>query len=671
MSKKLNPLNQDQWSTHKTIQPYCKNPDIRILILLEHEGQVKDCLEWLKQIKGQKQVIALSPFAIYELDKQDIPYRLPEDYYDPQELYQLGMDNYQKAENLCAIIDNSIHTACPVTAKLGIKPALFSFHQLKILYDAATIRMSQLFKVINTEKPGAIFIYDSKSYPFGVSEKAPYLLFDNRESIYRHLLALAGWKIPIVVLPHIQQSEEAYTHRKVYQGVSTKLKRKVAGWLQPHPQLLDLVVTVRRRGWHGLYHRLRSYLQTNKKVPILLFGTGYNWDDSREELQSAGIGHIFRMPDYLRHWLSEPSSDKGDSKDILNAWEGLRINSEFRRFFMWDDIDFFPVVEERLRFLVERLTPACLKAYEEASELIENRRIRAVLSSSLSTCMGHSVAQAAHNARIPVVLWQHGAYGYFDWVTGTYNDILPSDFLFAFGEGVVDKYRTVAKHYGTQIVPMGSATLDELCRNSRLTRMRLGLNVNRKVILYVTTIFVQNNLYITFLPPFSDNLLWQTQRSIIDILGKHSEYSIIVKTHPNPMYRETPLRSYTKGKGLENILFIRNEYSFTELLPGADIIVIDLPATTLLQALTTSKPIFAYTGHLHIDEPAQELLERRTFCHCELKDFLAALDKFLSGGSINMDLNDKEFLQRYGTYEGASKVKAAKALLDIIYSYSK
>jgi len=297
-------------------------------------------------------------------------------------------------------------------------------------------------------------------------------------------------------------------------------------------------VAVRKRGWHGLYHRLRHYLQANKKVPILLFGGGYNWDDSREELQSAGIGAIFRMHDDLGKWLSESSSDEGDAEDILNAWEGLRINSEFHKFFMWDDIDFFPVVEERLRFLVERLTPACLKAYDEASELLKNRRIRAVLASTISTCIGHSVAQAAHNARIPVVLWQHGAYGYFNSVISIYNDISPSDILFTFGEGVVDKYRTVAKLYGTQIVPMGSATLDELCRYSGSTKPRkhLGLNVHRKVILYATTMFYQNNLYLAWPPPFSDNLLWQTQRSIIDILGKHSEYSIIVKTHRNPIY---------------------------------------------------------------------------------------------------------------------------------------
>jgi len=667
-TEKLNLVTRDQGSAYKSIQAYCRNPDIKALILLEHEGQVKDYLEWFEEIEGQKQVIALSPFAIYELDRQNIPYRLPEDYYDPQEeLYKLGMDNYQKVESICAIIDESIHKACPITAKLCIKPAFLSFRHLRVLYDAVTIRMLHLFKIVNAEKPSVIFVYGTKNYPFGISKEALYLSFDNRESIYERLLALPGRKIPVVVLPCIQQPGTAHYQRKVYQDISGKFRMKVAEWLQPHPQLSVLAMAVRKRRWHELYHRLKGYLHINKRAPVLLFGGGYNWDDCVDELQSVGIGPIFRMSGDLRHWLSEPLPDKVDLEGILSTWRGLEINSEFRKLFMRDDIDFFPAVEERLRFLVERLTPACLRAYEEVSELLKNKGIKAVLSSSLATCTGRSVAQAAHNAKVPVVLWQHGAFEY-----RPLDDILPSDYFFAFGKGVVELYGTIATHYGTQIVPIGSSSLDKLCRKnySTKTRKHPRLNAKRKVILYVTSHFYQNNLHLALIPPYLDNRIWQRQRSIIDILGKHDEYNIIVKMHPSRIYREPPLRSYAKDKGFENLLFIRDEYSFTELLPIADIIVIDFPQTTLLQALTTSEPIFAYTGQSAIDEKAQRLLRRRTFCHRDLKSFVGAIDEFLSGGSIDMDMDHKEFLQRYGIYKGSSGIRAATALENIIQNHT-
>jgi len=654
------------------IQKYCESLDTKVLILLEHEGQVKDCLGWFNEIKGQKQIIALSPFAIYELDRQAVPYKIPEDYYDSQELYQLGLDNYQKVEALCSIIDKRIQNACPVAAERGIKPALFSIFYLKIVYDAAVIRLFELFKLIDAEKPNAIFIYDSRSYPFGISEKASYLLFDNRESVYTHLLKLTGWKASVVVLPCVQQLEEPSPREKAMK-VSQKFKDKVAKWLLPHPELYHLAVAIREGEWSSLFMRLKGFLPGIKKIPMLLFGWGYSWNECQEELQSAGIAPIFTMPDSQRHWLSEPLPEKVNSRSLLDVWKELQTDSEFRRFFLWQDIDFFLVVKERLQFLVERLTLACLKAYEEVSEILRNKGIKAVLASSLSTCTGHSAAQAAHGAGIPVITWQLGNYGYMDQPIVIYDDMMSADALFVFGKGVVEKYAESASRLGTRLIPLGSASLEALSKKKLQGKVKklVPLNPEKKVVLYVTTNFYQNGLYIALPPPFSDNHYWHTQRAILNTLTPHQDYTIVVKTHASPTCRETPLRRYAREKGFENCRFIEDECSFTDLLPLADVLVIDWPATTLLEALTTSKPIFVYTGHLHIDDQAQKLLERRAFCYRGLGNFLDALEKFVSGCIMDVNLSNTDFLRKFGTADGASGTRAAAMLIDIIQKYPK
>jgi hypothetical protein len=58
----------------------------KYLILLENENQVKDCISWLNEIKGEKQIVALTPFAMYGLDKYGLNYKIPEDYYCQEEL---------------------------------------------------------------------------------------------------------------------------------------------------------------------------------------------------------------------------------------------------------------------------------------------------------------------------------------------------------------------------------------------------------------------------------------------------------------------------------------------------------------------------------------------------------------------------------------------------------
>ena len=663
----------EPYTAKEIVQTYCKskNAETKVLILLEHEEHVKDCLEWLDEIKYQKTIIALSPFAIYELDRQDISYHIPEDYYDPQELYRLGIDNFQKVEEICSVIDKYIHEAYPSTAKLGIDPALFSIYYLKVLYDATTIRLFQLFKLIDAEKPDVIFIYGSKEYPFGISEMAPYLLFDNRESIYAHILALDGWKVPVVMFPAISQPEDSYAQREKYQTISDRLKKKAVGWLQTHPKLFDLAIRTQKRGWHGFFSGLKSYLHANKNMPVLLFGGGYNWDDCGSELQSMGIGPIIRMRDNLKDWMSNQFSLELNFDAIHATWEELKVDDEFRKFFLWRGIDFFPALEERLRFLIEYMTTACLKAYEEAEELLKNRGFEAVISSGFNTCTSHPVSQAARNAGIPVISWQLGAC-YIEHKHLIYSDLMGSDMHFYFGEGVVEKYAEPARRFGTKIIAVGSTSLEALTRKIRQNKAErvIKLVPEKKVVLYVTTNFYQNDLYISYYPPFSDNQLWSTQRAIIDVLGKHNDYATVIKTHQNIKYRETPMRSYAKEKGFENCQFIRNECSFTDLLTIADIIVIDVPSTVLLQSLTTKKPIFVLLKHLKIDDDARDLLKRRAYCYQDLYGFTKALDTFLSSGSTDtqVDLTDREFLKMHGTHldDGKSGVRAADILRKII-----
>ena len=84
----------------------------------------------------------------------------------------------------------------------------------------------------------------------------------------------------------------------------------------------------------------------------------------------------------------------------------------------------------------------------------------------------------------------------------------------------------------------------------------------------------------------------------------------------------------------------------------------------------TTKPIFAYIGDFCLDAKDQKLLARRVFCYRRIKDTIKDLDKYLSTGKIDreVDLNDKEFLKFYGLSSAGmgSEARAAKALKEIL-----
>jgi len=406
-----------------------------------------------------------------------------------------------------------------------------------------------------------------------------------------------------------------------------------------------------------------------QRLPVLLLGGGYNWDDCKEELRSAGVGPVFTILDNLEHWLREPSSDRMDCGNVLDTWNELQLDDEFHRLFALNGIDFFSILEHRLRFLVERLPFACLQAYRETVELLKSRRIGALLARTLDTCTAHAAAQAAHNLGVPVVVWQHGSGGYTYQLFVNYNDLMSADVYFVFGEGVVEHYGGQAGRSGTQLVPVGSASLDVLAQRLRLTNNNrfIRLEPGKKVVLYVVPSFAQNTPYIS-LPPFSDNHCWHTQQVILDVLARYKGYQIVVKLPSNPIGKSGLLSLYAREKLYENCQFITDECSFKDLLPLADVVVIDFPMTTLLESLTTNKPVFVVMKHLCLFPEACRMLSRRAVCADEPLELVESLKKYLTTGIYPADINDNTFLKSYGTHldDGYSSERAVEEVLRVI-----
>lgn len=656
-------------SISKEILPTQNNISGKSLFLLENDNQVKDCVSWLDEIKGEKQIVALTPFAVYELDKLGLNYNIPEDYYCQEELFKLGNDNFKKVENLCNLIDAEIQLDNNDFSELNIKPAMFSYYHLKIMYDTLTIRIFQLSKIFDYEKHSTVYFYDSAKYPFGNVGSAPYLLFNHNESLYSQLLVLNGWGISQKKLPCIPQNTDKQSNIQ-RESISDNLKEKAKKYLCDHPELYDISLTTKKRGFHGFIQWFNNNLHAKKDFPILLYGAGYNWDDCNEDLRLEGIAPVYRITDDF-HWLNEATGQNPES--MHTAWFDLQEKPELKSFFIMNGIDFHPLVKERLEFLVKQMSLACLMSTKYVMDYIAKENIKAVIAATFATCVGHSAAQAAHNSKTPVITWQHGGYGAMEiHPILNYCDLINSDAHFVFGDGVIDSYMQAAKRYGTELIAVGSSSLESIPDSETITRKGTKLNDNKKI-LYVTSAYVRNNSNISVFPPFSDIIFWRIQKSIVDILGQHENHEVTIKLHPADNYGIHPLQSHSADCGYNHFNFIQQEESFLELLQKADVVIIDFPFTTLLQALTTKKPVFAYTGLVYYNENAQRLLSKRAICSRNLNEFLFTLDKYLTENTYEANLSNTEFLEMYGitSKEGTSKKRAPRELKKILNSVNK
>jgi hypothetical protein len=254
------------------------------------------------------------------------------------------------------------------------------------------------------------------------------------------------------------------------------------------------------------------------------------------------------------------------------------------------------------------------------------------------------IATIAQHRGLPVISWQHGAYGHHDAPIMLYSEYMNSDFHFSWGQGVT----TAMKNDPTNIfpctdIPIGSYQLERIFFNKTLCSSVYS-------IVYVTTGYQKNNFYVSFPIPFHDNALWQMQKNILDILGATGKKSVF-KLHPGEISRYM-FCQYITSRSFKNIELIINELSFLELMRQSDIVIIDFPSTSLLQAIAARKIIFLVMGTVQLKDEAMNLLKKRVFYCKDTEELKEMLTKYLNGQSLdqNPDPDNTEFLVMYGTH---------------------
>jgi hypothetical protein len=652
------------------------NENLLNIILIENEAQVVDCLKWRDNLEGTSKFVALSPFAINELDKKNVEYTIIDDYYDSTELYELGSNNHKRIEELCKIIDRSIKINYGHNL-MRITPAFFSLANLKMLHDTLLVRVFQICYLIKRLNPDRIYVYaDDPTFLEIVPQN---ILFRNEELIYGYILSLLEWEIDVIVVPNPAKKVNLKSDYHSLQTSYKRINKRFSAIIAKNPKIYDFALASKRNSLSHIPKLISLYLKGDKKsLPVLLLGSsGYNWDDCIKELKEAGISPLLRIENDVSFWINAAKFNNLDTALLLKVCDELEANNEFRKYFIFEHIDFYPVIKSRINYLIVNWSIACIQAYHDACSLMADNNVTALITSTISSCTSQSIALAAREYRIPVVTWQHGSFGYFDWPLAKYTDAIPSDYFFVFGKGIVEKYAHSFGEFNTKMFSAGSTSLSSQTyrKNSKKVRKVLDIESNKKIVVYAMANFNQNRLYISWFPPFSDNKLWDTQKSIVDIFCKNSDYIYLIKLHPSYEYRDSPVVQEIKDKGLNNFYFIKNEISFADLLSIANMVVIDVPSTVLLQSLTTKLPIFCSLDHIHIDAKHSNLLKKRVYCYDSSYEFNLALKNYLSTEHFksSVDLEDTGFLNLFGTLVGSNDVgkNAASKLVEIIHDWQK
>ncbi len=613
------------------------------LFLVEHQWEVRSFLK--KGLRNKGQWIALGPSAMFALDKENIPYKIPEDFYSVSKLEEICLVNHEKVEELCNKLDNEILNRNPQLKEYGIRPFLFNIFPLIILFDGIISRIFQLKAILDFFPSYTIWIHIRPWQPWGMFD----ILFSNQDTLWGHILALNGWSHEINFISEEAPKAKTTLCRQVLQKVKEYIKKFM--FLNQPEVSLEQKNQEAKKGF-------------KTKGSFLVYGFPYNWKYTYNLFGKKGWGIVFSNDQMFK--ITPTSSD------VINNTINEIINSDpdLISYFQYRNISFYSLVYDRLAWIYKNGLAAYSHVSEKMKTFIEQYNIKAILTTINTSIVSYMVNQIGRHYALPVIRWQHGFVFYNNRISqlNEFNDLMGVDLLMVFGEEVAAAYRPYLNKFRVNVICVGSAELDNLRTKENISYIKHGRKIS---ILYATTNFYFNYWYCGIEPPFIDRFFYNTQLQIMNglnqILKSNQEVSLTVKLHPLSDWIDPPWIKDFKNK---RINYIKSIPSFSELIFQSDVIIIDIPTTTNLQAISTKRPVFVLTRHLRLPQRTLQILKKRAVCEEDSAELIAKVAKYIKEGIYCADVNDTEFLELYGIYrnDGESAKRAMEAVESILYS---
>ena len=604
------------------------------LLLAEHDYQVEDMIS--QGLDRDGDWVALGPSAMAYLEGRGIDFRIPESFHDWDELQSACEETHRVVKDLCEQLDERLVAEDSELRRYGIRPFRFSIFPLTILFDSVRSRVFQLKRILDTHPDHLPTIHAGRPHPPGRWG----LAVSNRENLWGRVAALDGFGRPIALLPEVGFS--GGRDASVWLGLARWARARLEGRVTLH----TIVRSLRSRDHAGLWSAVQL-----KRSSVLLIDPPGEWSRVLPRLRPQGLRPLWVTQSYFAA-PGAPLAEGGVEPSISALGESHLI---------LERVAYAPLVEQRLSALWRQAGHEFRVARKRFQRLAHRTRATAVLRGSSNWLTAHSVNQVAAAMDIPVVTWQHGMVTDNHGISQLrdYCDVMTTDLLLAYGSGSADGYARFGSDRAT-VVPVGSPVLDAL----RVGRRRHRSRSDPRRILYATTNYYQNDWYLGFQPGISDRLLYTDQlvilRNLVQISKAH-DVEVTAKLHPHPEYQEPPwaLNAQRKGLGV-----VRGERSFVELLNWADLVVLDLPSTTLLQTLAAACPTFVLMRYWRLGKDAEDLLRGSAVHAATVDQLMFSLRRYLENGTYPGDPTDTAWLREWGTQldDGASVERATAAL---------
>jgi hypothetical protein len=607
------------------------------LLLIEYASQA----ERAASAQAGTRIVALSPEAMNALDRHGVQYRTPESYLSTAELNALGVSSYDSVLDYCRRLDAWLEAQWPELSQAGIHAAAASQYDFKILSDTLVLRAAELQALVKEERPARILAFPTHAEPLDSS------LAFRRESAYARVLPVVAAEAGVVLEWSSRTAGPAAPYKEkrgLRQLVPLHWRQRLAhlessgfGVLRQPPSgslndavlLLNLTPDIRRMvndptaPWRFVHW-------SGAGLPLTIRPLGIGGD-----LRRLNVGEAGPLP------------------NALAAVETPPVNG-----LVPDSLE--PLARSRVLHFVHAVVPAMLAAARRADLVVDHYRPQAAVAGILSDPEARGAAARVRRLGVPLVLVQHGgSYGYLDHPVHYHNDLYHADSFLTYGDGVASYLRDKYAHRSpcAEIHAVGSPALAAVIARQKGRSSRAG--GHKPVVLYVATCLMGQRFYA---PHYRSCEYFGLLADAARALDRARDVEPILKIHQRGDNCLNPIADYCR-RHAPRVKVVGNG-TLDALLDEADLVMIDLPSTPLLETLARRMPALVFCDErvFHISPAARPVLEAAVRLETDRGRFIAAI---AGGAALARELTDlprsNDFLERFGTRPDAAR-DAAEAL---------
>lgn len=573
-------------------------------------------------------IVAAGAEAEYALSKAGLSFTVPDDYFSAEDVRSIKAESLGRVYRLCAELDEK--AARLFRDAPGFLPFSTHLFSIRHLFDHALYTAWRADRILSRRPIEKAFFFQASAEPIGEG------LFFQRESIWSSILPLIcrAKGVSFEILPPVPERRPSFSWRKAASGIA----HAAAGMAR----------NIRARGKPN--HAELIFLTRNYSLGSLM--------DLASKEMSAQLWRV-------DNWQVSPTPT--DRSSMLALWEDWRNSRAKRRYFIYEEVDLFPVLERRLRHLFVDLIPRAAALNRAFAARLDAKRPKAVLAATM-TWREKAAAAAARTRGIPFAVYLHGNIGTRHTEIIYDNDMAWSDLYIVSGGAQKEYCETAFPQAKTRVIAAGSAALEglqaRLTPEDKGTRRRLGLRTGQRSVIYSLS-GVRDFRFPQYHRTESAN--YQLQRRLVDFFAGFPEIHFFVKLYTSD-WGASPIARRIADLKLPNVKAL-TEPPMSELLGAADAFVIDFPSTTLSEMALTSKPIYFIDALSSLDwiPRALDSVRRRCSYFADLDAAQAAMRRDFTADNFS-PVKDRDYVLNYGLCEedGRSLLRARDALFETI-----